>query len=278
LTRVLGDVLERRPGMLLFTMFHELYASGFPWQSSFWLGPVQRRVATVLARLSHSVFTNVHTSAAWLNRQRMTEPAVYTPTCSNVGEPERPLSWDAREPVAALFGGSGIRELVYRLPDDALRMAFDRAGIEHVWDIGPPTPYRRPSLAGRDVTGFGVLPPNEVSIRLGSARLGVLAYPARVLTKSGVGAAYLAHAVPILVIPGRHPTADYQGPAYLTKTRGDQSTCADVAMRGFRWYCTHAHSTLAARRVLRALEGYDRSFVQGKSQISIPRTLDRAES
>jgi hypothetical protein len=266
LPRILGAALKRQSEIRLFTMFHELYASGFPWQSSFWLGPAQRRIASVLARLSHCLFTNQHTSAAWLNRQGITKPAVCMPICSNVGEPKQCLPWGAREPVAALFGGSGIRELVYRLPDDAIRIAFDRAGIERVWDIGPPTPHRRPSLAGRPVTELGLLRPDDVGLRLGSVRLGLHPHPVRVFTKSTVAAAYVAHAVPILSIQGRQPTGDYQGPAYLPETGGDESTCADVAMQGFRWYRRHAHSTLAARRVLRAIGAYDSSFVESKSQ------------
>jgi hypothetical protein len=278
LPRVLRDVLEQRPGTRLFTMFHELYACGFPWRSSFWLEPVQRRVARVLARLSHGVFTNQRTAAIWLNNQTLSRPAVYAPTCSSVGEPEQLVPWRGREPVAAIFGGVGIRELIYRLPDDTLRMAFDRGGIERVWDIGPPTPHQRPLLAGRGVTRFGVLPRDEVSMRLGAVRLGLLSYPVRVLTKSSVAAAYLAHAVPILLTQWEDSNDKYEGPAYLSQEGGDESMCADVAMQGFRWYRKYAHSTLAARYVLRAIRAHHGSFVQQECSPGIAPCIDRAKS
>src|ERR1051325_4758398 len=36
----------------LLVIFHELYASGSPWQSSFWNSPVQRWITARLARLA----------------------------------------------------------------------------------------------------------------------------------------------------------------------------------------------------------------------------------
>ena len=40
-------------------MFHEFHAMGPPWRSSFWLSPLQRRLATSLTRLSDGLVTSL---------------------------------------------------------------------------------------------------------------------------------------------------------------------------------------------------------------------------
>ena len=46
----LGRWKKRNPRSQLAVMFHELYASASPWRSAFWLSPIQRRLASRLAR------------------------------------------------------------------------------------------------------------------------------------------------------------------------------------------------------------------------------------
>jgi len=43
---------------LLVTMFHEVYATGPPWASSFWLSPLQRNLAARLAQMSDHCLTS----------------------------------------------------------------------------------------------------------------------------------------------------------------------------------------------------------------------------
>ena len=45
----------------LVTMFHELYAFGPPWTSSFWLSPLQRKLAARLAQMSNCCITSQKT-------------------------------------------------------------------------------------------------------------------------------------------------------------------------------------------------------------------------
>jgi hypothetical protein len=44
--------LQAQAGGKVVTVFHELYASGPPWRSAFWLRPLQKRLAKAIARLS----------------------------------------------------------------------------------------------------------------------------------------------------------------------------------------------------------------------------------
>src|SRR5207302_4436653 len=47
----------------LVTMFHEIFATGKIWNSSFWLSRLQRRVARSIANTSDSLLTNRHAYA-----------------------------------------------------------------------------------------------------------------------------------------------------------------------------------------------------------------------
>ena len=49
---------EHRARRRLIVMFHETWASGLPWQSSFWLCPLQRWCVARIARLADAVVTN----------------------------------------------------------------------------------------------------------------------------------------------------------------------------------------------------------------------------
>ena len=54
----LGRWKKLRAHHRLIVMFHETWASGLPWQSSFWLSPLQRWCVARIARLADAVVTN----------------------------------------------------------------------------------------------------------------------------------------------------------------------------------------------------------------------------
>lgn len=238
------------PAVRLVTMFHELYATGLPWQSSFWTSPMQRWIGAELARLSDAAFTNRHASADWLHRHAPRTPVEVCPSPSNVGEPETVRTWAEREPVAVVFGGRGQRGAVYACPSDTVRGLLDRAGIERVWDIGPSADT--PGIyAGRPVDVFGALPASDVSARLQEARLGLIHYDPAFMTKSGIAAAYLSHAVPVRTLSQDARPAGPHAPPCV-RTYDVEVDFERISRSGFDWYHTHAHSTSAARRVAAA--------------------------
>ena len=57
-------------GVPLITMFHELYATGPPWTSAFWMAPLQQHVAAQLARMSAGIVTNRKSGVSWLQKHR----------------------------------------------------------------------------------------------------------------------------------------------------------------------------------------------------------------
>lgn len=247
----------------LVTMFHELYATGRPWSSSFWLSPQQRYVAARLARLSSAVITNRQQSADWLKKYMSGDKPLHVqPVFSNVGEPETIPPFEEREPIAVIFGGKKMKQRLYTRKEPALEAFFKREGIERNIDIGS-------SVAS--ITTFGNLPvqkkgflrAEEISENLKIAKLGLLDYPAEYLTKSGIWAAYAAHGVPTLLISD-HITAskkiDFDKLIYfgnITKSNSEVNLLK-AGKEAHSWYNLHAKSRRSALNlttVIKNLQG-----------------------
>jgi hypothetical protein len=190
------DGLERwkrgETGRRLVTVFHEVYATGPPWRSSFWLSPRQRQLAARLLRLSDAAVTSLDFYAGILHRWRPAVPIAVAPVFSNVGEPAAVTPLVSRPRRLLLFGGAGARRRAWSDLRRQLLAACDILGLEEVWDVGPAAgaPAR---LDNRPVRELGVLPAAEVSARLLEGYAGFVAYPAAFLGKSGIFAAYSAH-------------------------------------------------------------------------------------
>ncbi|HTG35237.1 MAG TPA: glycosyltransferase family 1 protein [Thermoanaerobaculia bacterium] len=181
-----------RAGGRLVTVFHEVYASGPPWRSSFWLSPHQRRLAARLARLSDRLLTPLALYARLLARLAPGMAAAVAPVFSTVGEPDGTPGGSGRAATMAVFGGAGARRRAYGELRPSLEAACRELGIAEILDIGPDAgaPGR---VDGVPVRALGVLPAAEVGARLLAARAGFLAYPPSFLAKSTIFAAYCAH-------------------------------------------------------------------------------------
>ena len=181
-------------------MFHELYATGPPWTSAFWLSPVQRYVAAQLARLSSAVVTNRVESATWLRRYVSSEtPVRVQPVFSNVGEPEHVPPWDEREPYAVVFGGTG-KDALYSQYGQQVVKVLDLLEIPELVDIGPkPDKSLLESIDHDRVTVKGFLSVQETQGYLNNAKAGFVCRNPEAFTKSGSLAAYAAYGVPTFI-------------------------------------------------------------------------------
>src|SRR5215813_3458376 len=61
---------RRARGVPLLTIFHELYATGRPWQSSCWLSPLQKQIARSILNLSSLAITPTDLYRKRLSRLR----------------------------------------------------------------------------------------------------------------------------------------------------------------------------------------------------------------
>jgi hypothetical protein len=81
------------------TTFHELYASGPPWRSAFWVRPFQVKIARDLMDLSSSCVVSNEVIKSEIARHNPRKPVHVVPVMSNFGEP----------PLAALAAKSSKR-------------------------------------------------------------------------------------------------------------------------------------------------------------------------
>jgi len=197
-----------QPERRLVTMFHELYAFGPPWKSSFWTSPLQRWITKSLACLSGHCFTNMNQSARTLQEMAGRTAADFTvlPVLSNVGEPEHLPAWDEREPKMIIFGNGRRRRAIYSQHKAALEKACFNLGLTEIVDIGPPCEIPQLSVRCRPT---GSLPAQEVSREMLSARAGYFALSIEFLGKSGIFAAYAAHGlVPVTYAMNKNVNED----------------------------------------------------------------------
>lgn len=244
------------PRRRLVTLFHEVYATGAPWTSSFWLSPAQRRIAARIARVSDALMTSLERYAGLLERLGApTEPFV-APVFSTVGEPAEapPLHRRARRGV--VFGGSGIRSRAYGADRGALEAACRRLELEELLDVGPPLAAPPGTVAGRPVRGLGVLPSEEVGELLAGSAVGLISYPPAFLSKSTVFAAYSAHGMLPVCLWGRRSGAEAAGPEprwWSPPAAGGEGSVPDaaarqaIATRALAWYRGHSLERQAAR-------------------------------
>ena len=246
---------KRNPRARLAVMFHELYASGPPWRSAFWLAPIQRRLAGRLLRLGDRVMTSaeLYGSALTALAPQCRKQILLRPVFSTIGEPAYPIPWSMRRPWLVVLGRSGTESSAYGRYRGALTTLARALAIEKVVDIGPRAKAVPADLEGIEVQATGHLPREEVSKLLSGSRAGFLDYPSDVLGKSTVFAAYCAHGVVPIITQLRGAALDglREGTHFLLagmERSGAlrRSMLESVSAAATDWYRGHALPVQAA--------------------------------
>lgn len=231
-------------GARLLTFFHEVYAGGPPWRSSFWLGPVQRRLAARLARRSDRVATSLPLYAGLLEKIAPGAGAVVLPVLSPLGEPASPPPLADRFPRRlVVFGGPGARRKAYGQNGRDLAAACRSLDIAEVLDGGAPLPPGPPlphEVGGVPLRALGPLSDAAASDLLGGAFAGFVAHAPDFLGKSTIFAACCAHGV-LPVCPG-----DAGGIAWRPGDPAGPRELQAVATAARSWYLQHSAPRLAA--------------------------------
>lgn len=232
------------PNVPLVTMFHELYADGPVWRSSFWFSLAQRHVTRSLAALSSRVHTNREPSAQWLalSVSAARRPIVVKQVFSNFGELSDPLPPSQRERRLVIFGHQfdGGSEFWSRLLDIARGLKAKHLTIlSRKLQLPPSWPD------DISVDSHGILPASEVSAILRRARWGCVLYPAAFLGKSGIFSAMVSHGVvsvlydePVDPSEGLQWREHFLSPSTLD-VAGDDGCLDGIARNGMAWYRTH---------------------------------------
>lgn len=239
-------IQRNRPRMKRFgVFFHEIYAqSNSPASSVFWLSPVQRYIASRLARSSDFWFSNIELSTEWLARRAGSVPHRRLAIYSSVGELHALPA--ARDNTLIVFGSSPVRAETWRQGGQAL---FDWARTRGIalHDIGAPIvdADTAAALQRHGVTKHGRLEIDRIHALMRSATWGAVAYPPHYVAKSSVFAAYCAHGMAPLLLSNRPPGSDglVPGTHYVLNvpaTPGPGAIEVDAIGRAaFDWYQDH---------------------------------------
>jgi hypothetical protein len=219
----------------LITIFHELYATGRPWQSSFWLSPLQRRLARRMRSYADVTVTSLPRYRTELARWRDAQ-VTELPVFSTIGEPAQSVPLAARRPRLVVFGSAGLRSRAYRTGSAAIARAAAATDVTEVLDIGGGN-VAPPRVANLPVRAIGEQSDATISELLADSRVGFLAYPADFLGKSTVFAAYCAHR--LLPAVWWRRAAEHPAPRW-NADRPLQEDVQALADRALAWYAPHA--------------------------------------
>jgi hypothetical protein len=242
-------IWSRRAGRVpLLTIFHELYATGRPWQSAFWVSPLQKQIARSILNLSSAAITPTDLYSERLSKWGDGDAIKITamPVFSNVGEPGCGSAPCERAAAAVVFGLAGVEDRIFGTYRFEIERIISALGIEKILDVGPRFSSMPRTFAGAPVISKGVLPQGAVSELLQRARFGFVAYPLDFIGKSGVFAAYAAHGVIPIVLSDKQGAFDGLQPArhFLDGLRlgtvADVQDLASIQSELFSWYTSHS--------------------------------------
>jgi hypothetical protein len=231
------------PQRRLVTAFHEVYANGPPWRSSFWLNGRQRRLAQALASASFGVVTSLEIYrrrlAQWTSGCKVT----VLPVFSAVGEPDAIAPLVDRVRRLVLFGSTGARQRAYHEMRDRLAATCRILDLDEIWEVGHPDGIEPSRLPVR-VRRLGHLQDAEVSALLAESVAGFVAYPAPFLAKSTIFAAYCAHGLlPVSTWP-RPRRRLQEPPPFWRPGRGAPLAGLEelqpIADHAYAWYRGHS--------------------------------------
>jgi hypothetical protein len=242
-------IWSRRAGSVpLVTIFHELDATGRPWQSSFWVSPLQKQIARSILNLSSAAITPTalysKRLSEWADGRAIKITAM--PVFSNVGEPGCGAAPCVRAAAAVVFGLAGVEDRLFGAYRPQIERIISALGIETIFDVGPRFSPMPRTLAGALVISKGVLPQGAVSELLQRTRFGFVAYPLDCIGKSGVFAAYAAHGVVPIVLSDKHGAFGGLRPSQhfldglRPKTDVGAEDLASLQYELWRWYVSHS--------------------------------------
>jgi hypothetical protein len=271
LLSVLAELRRHNRGRLV-TVFHELYASGPPWTSAFWLRPLQRRIARSIARLADSCIVSSESMRVQL-RQVAGEVAVSIhPVVSNFGEPvlQRPEITNRDPQRWVICGGNALierslqsfRAILSRIPASyAPRRLFLIGGRE-----SSAVRALIVDLADIEIDYHPEIGVSDASQILGRCCFAWMDYfrhqgvPTEVILKSSAFAAMCAHGViPIFPERGLEISVGGErlpGPFFVGEKISELPATDDraaIAAKFYDWYHNHASSEHLAHGIAAAV-------------------------
>jgi hypothetical protein len=256
------------------TTFHELYASGPPWKSAFWLRPFQVRIAHDMMDASTScVVSNAPIEKA-IRAYDADKKVHRVPVMSNFGEPEladfktaSPRRWAICGGTALIARSLHLFEQLHPLtPEDFAPEHVDVVGGREDSAIAVAIDRLKRSRPDLSVHHYGEVSVDLASEVLRQSSFGWIDYFGAgkiwpgMLLKSTAFAALCAHGVIPILSHREEPIAidgdALPGPYYVTPGAINFPPLAQVSevrRQFYDWYHAHASSRRAARVYAEAL-------------------------
>ncbi len=270
LLSILRRMRRQHSGSLL-TVFHELYASGPPWGSAFWLQPLQIHLTKSIARLSDECIVSSESFLAQLHRLVPRARIHLHPTPSGLEEPslskEQINNRDSHR--WAVIGGTVLTERSLRSFARAIQRIPESIAPQTVFVLGGNENPTARSL----VSGLGIrsdyrprIPAAEASEILKTCSFAWIDYFHRedvetsVVLKSSAFAAACAHAiVPVFPHRGTPISIDgdrLPGPFFVESNGCEVPAAGDrprIAANIYDWYQRHVSSEALVRDIAESL-------------------------
>ncbi|MEP6937452.1 MAG: hypothetical protein ABI871_05220 [Chthoniobacterales bacterium] len=267
LPRFINGLRRAIPGRLV-TVFHELYASGPPWGSAFWLRPLQKRIATQISALSDCCMVSNETTAEQLRALNPAAAITVQPVPSTYGEPVLTLQQiRQRDPHRwALCGGTALLErslrsfsqLISKIPADVRPRELLLLGGRESASLRAAAKELKPLRT----TYLPEISAANASERLATCSYGWIDYfddervPLSLILKSSSFAAYCAHGLVPVFPRGGSPFGVLEdllpGPFYIDARGSSLPQEQDAGKTGFEhleWYHRRAAIHVLGRRL-----------------------------
>jgi hypothetical protein len=187
------------PKQRIVTMFHEVYGSGPPWTSTFWLLPLQKNLVSRLLAISDKVITSNDYYTDLLTQIDISKSnnIIAMPVFSSIGEPKVILPLSQRSKRLVVFGHRNGRSQVYEKCIVAVKTICEQLNIREIYDIGVPTGLNLHGIfPNLSVIENGITESEKISQVLQDSVVGFLNFPLpKYLAKSTIFSTYCAHGV-----------------------------------------------------------------------------------
>ena len=256
------------------TTFHELYASGPPWKSAFWLRPFQVRIAQEMIDASTACVVSNSPIEEAIHAHDPARKVYLVPVMSNFSEPELNDFHTASPKRWTICGGTALIARSLQLLERLWAQIPTAFAPEHVDVVGgredisissvlDRLKISRPDLSFHHYPEVGVDLASEI---LRQSVFGFIDYFGAgktwpgMLLKSTAFAAFCAHGV-VPVLAHREPPITIggdalPGPYYLTAGAANFPSLdqlSEIRRRVYDWYHANAASSQAARVYAEAL-------------------------
>lgn len=256
------------------TMFHELYASGPPWKSAFWLRPLQIGIARDIIDVSTACVVSNTPIEETIHAYDPDKKVYVAPVTSNFGEPAL-SGFDETSPKRwAICGGTALiarslqlfEQLHLLIPDAFAPEHLDVVGGHEEVSIRHTLDRLSRSRPGLSCHYYPELSAEAASELLRKSSFGWIDYfgagkmwPGMVL-KSTAFAAFCAHGIVPILSHREDPIAidgdALPGPYYITPTAVHfpaPERSREIQHAIYTWYHAHADSHRLARLYAEAL-------------------------